>query len=124
MTNSPERLDVTNGPSREELFDALRLRHERRTVTFVVQTGPGVRSVVRARVNAIANEDCSGKNWLVKLYDHTATLRTHYLDVFSIRGVERVGSSPRPTDPVPNHTACESSDSQAAFLYCCYNKTI
>ncbi len=87
MTNSSGRLDITDGPSREELFDALRLRHEGRTVTFMVRPKPSVGGVskaqsFRARVNAISNEDNAGKNWLVKLYDHTATLRTHYLEVF------------------------------------------
>ncbi len=77
MTNTAQR-QITAGPSREELFDALRLRHESRTVTMTVENtvrwagDPHKRTICRiynfqVTVDSIGVEDGSGNNWLLTL---------------------------------------------------------
>jgi hypothetical protein len=53
---------LVNGPSREELFDALRLRHEGRKVTFTDAHG----LEYKASISAIEIEDGSGESWNLK----------------------------------------------------------
>ncbi|MEQ1499770.1 MAG: hypothetical protein ABL917_00135 [Parcubacteria group bacterium] len=93
MTNTAQR-ELVAGPSREELFDALRLRHEGRKVTFTVApshiTGrvlAGGRRFVpgnlafHVHVIELGNEnDGNGTNWLFKLYDEHAVLGSMYLE--------------------------------------------
>ena len=92
MTSTSQR-ELVAGPSREELFDALRLRHEGRKVTFTLApqniTGrtlaegrkfvPG-NLAFHVQVNEVGIEDGSGNNWLFKLYDEHAVLGTMYLE--------------------------------------------
>ena len=80
---------IVAGPSREELFDALRLRHEGREVTFTVAPQTQVPASARfkpvnlafsVQVNELGIEDGSGNNWLFKLYDRYAVLGSMYLE--------------------------------------------
>jgi hypothetical protein len=87
MTDTPESRRIVAGPSREELFDALRLRHEGRRVTFTLApshiTGrtlaegrkfvPG-NMVFSVQVNELGIEDGSGNRWLFRLYDRYGVL--------------------------------------------------
>ncbi len=57
---------ITDGPSREELFDALRLRQEHREVTLTWFEGSNSRSASFV-VNGIGAEDGSGDNWFLTL---------------------------------------------------------
>lgn len=87
MTDTPESRRIVAGPSREELFDALRLRHEGRRVAFTVapthitgRTLAGGRKFVPGnlvfyvQVNELGIEDGSGDRWLFRLYDRDANL--------------------------------------------------
>ena len=66
---------IIGGPSREELFDALRLHHEEREVTFTVTPNCNVGNLVlRVRVEELGVEDGSGNNWLFKVYDRQSIL--------------------------------------------------
>ena len=76
MTSQTGRLYIliTEGPSREALFDGIRLRHEGRNVTFTLGPDLSVKSVshpdlgqVLFRINAIGIEDGSGKSWRLSL---------------------------------------------------------
>ncbi len=75
MTTTEIHYTITKGPSREELFDALRLCNEHRQLTFEIaetSTGDarlpmGSRTQVRAFVMGILPEDGSGHSWIVKL---------------------------------------------------------
>ena len=64
---------ITAGPSREELFDALRLRDEGRTVWFTLDkvnpdtTTSSVNVVASFHVESIGAEDGNPKSWLVRL---------------------------------------------------------
>lgn len=81
MTDTAQR-EVIAGPSREELFDALRLRHEGRKVTFTVTPDPQppnkrftIESVTfPVQVTMIEAMDGSGNNWFLNLHDKFATL--------------------------------------------------
>lgn len=63
---------IIKGPSREELFDDLRLYDERRLVTFeLVPSHPNFhnwRVWLRAQVVEIEAEDGSGHSWLLGVY--------------------------------------------------------
>lgn len=50
--------ELTDGPSREGLFDALRLCHEGRTVIFYDRSWRYI-----AKISMIESEDGSGENW-------------------------------------------------------------
>jgi hypothetical protein len=101
MTERSQQCRVVAGPSREELFDALRLRHEDRRLHFTLgsdgrELGLNQRlSIDKDRrivvlVNSIGIEDGSGNRWLLRViliglgsiyltgYFDTAT-RTGYL---------------------------------------------
>jgi len=65
---------ITDGPSRETLFDGLRLRHEGRRVTFTLGPDLSVKLVdlsglgqIQFAINAIGIEDGSGKSWRLSL---------------------------------------------------------
>jgi len=55
-------IPITNGPSREELFDALRLLAEGRLVPFCVEKD-GNKKYVAVLMSSIAAEDGSGQSW-------------------------------------------------------------
>ncbi|MFZ5364666.1 MAG: hypothetical protein ACOZBH_00475 [Patescibacteria group bacterium] len=62
-------LEIIHGPSREKLFDALRLRHECRRVRFTVN-GPGKQPrELYVVVNSIRAEDTAGNWWMLDLND-------------------------------------------------------
>jgi len=71
MTNQETRKIIVAGPSREQLFDALRLRHEGRKISFTVepmilQTNPQFKvkgEVFDAFIESIQVEDGSGNSW-------------------------------------------------------------
>lgn len=88
MTTTTLR-NILSGPSREDLFDALRLRHEGKQVTFTVapETQPPANARVKfhdltfkAQVNQLGIEDGSGNNWVFKLYDRHGVLGSQYLE--------------------------------------------
>lgn len=65
--------EIVEGPSREELFDALRLRNEGRKVSLTIsrQTKPGspfklLDETFDVFVNGISVEDASGHKWLLR----------------------------------------------------------
>lgn len=74
-TRNLEKCQIIDGPSREELFDALRLRNEHRKVTFTVlqrgnQGNPSIsgRQIrLLAAINEITAEDGSGHSWCLKV---------------------------------------------------------
>lgn len=55
-------INITNGPSREELFDGLRLSSEKRLVPFVIYNN-GEERFVAVFINSIEAEDGSGQSW-------------------------------------------------------------
>lgn len=57
---------VADGPSREDLFDALRLRNEQRLVVFGLVIEGQVERLTTL-VNGVTAEDGSGHSWLLKL---------------------------------------------------------
>lgn len=70
--------DVTNGPSREELFDALRLRHEGRKAIFTYKSGL---LTVRKEftIDMIQGEDGSGNSWnLLVRNPHLGRVKMYY----------------------------------------------
>jgi len=75
-----KQFDITGGPSREELFDALRLRHENRKPVFHVPYIRGGCFVVS--VDAIGIEDGSGDNWLLQLHDPNGLLGANHLKAY------------------------------------------
>lgn len=70
MTNSDQRRGIIAGPSREELFDALRLRHEGRKVTFTVARVKLGSLSFEAQLDMLRPEDGGGNNWLFELSNH------------------------------------------------------
>ena len=67
---------ILGGPGTEELFDALKLRHQSKTVKFTLTAKPGVPhsptkrlisrdSVIETSIESIGIEDGSGKSWLI-----------------------------------------------------------
>lgn len=66
---TPATFQITEGPSREELFDALRLRHETRKVTLTVESPFHPQGIFfEVFVNGISIEDGSGNSWNLELY--------------------------------------------------------
>ncbi len=59
-------LTITNGPSREELFDALRLTVENRLILLEVECY-GVKRYISAIVNSIQDGNGSGNLWNLTL---------------------------------------------------------
>ena len=82
---------ITNGPSREELFDALRLFDERRRVAFDLMPPRGRASQevrMRALIKEIGVDDGSGHSWQLKVHfvvdpGGSISLGTHHaVDVY------------------------------------------
>lgn len=59
-------IQISNGPSREELFDGLRLFSEKRMIPFCVQKDSEEKHVA-ALINAIEAEDGSGQSWNLQI---------------------------------------------------------
>lgn len=85
MANNQMR-NIVAGPSREELFDALKYRHLGFKITVTVTPTLEVRQLpahtrvqmkdftFEAQVDGLGIEDGSGNSWLFKLYDPARTL--------------------------------------------------
>jgi len=90
MTTTNQRREINSGPSREELFDALRLRHEGRAIPFTVsppKQRPGSRIRVlnetfNVQVNSVGIEDGSGNCWLLTLDDYHEILGSSCLSAY------------------------------------------
>ena len=84
--------NIVAGPSREELFDALRLRHENRTVRITVESrtrtaGDPQKSLdmnykrtLVVSVDSVGIEDGSGNRWLLTLTDDDGISYDGYFD--------------------------------------------
>ena len=59
------RIEIINGPSREELFDGLRLFAEKRAVGFVIENN-GREMTPIVWMHSIEAEDGSGHSWIIK----------------------------------------------------------
>ena len=85
MTNQHQ---ITAGPSREELFDALRLRHEGRKVSFTATKNSqwpnprfkvlGETETFDVSIDSIGVEDGSGNNWLLTISDKTERFEGYF----------------------------------------------
>ncbi|MEI7765747.1 MAG: hypothetical protein WCI93_04170 [bacterium] len=62
-----EKIEITNGPSREEMFDGLRLFSEKRLVPFIIEKN-NMERWVAVIVNSIQAEDESGHSWNLTLF--------------------------------------------------------
>ena len=97
MATQQTQYPIIAGPSREELFDALRLRHEGRKITMTVSKGYGLPAAPPSKgiaalavwvldnltIDGIAIEDGSGNNWLLKLHDPNSKIgNDEYLDAY------------------------------------------
>ena len=60
-------IEITNGPSREELFDGLRLFAEKRLIPFCVKMNEKEKFVA-VIINSIQAEDGSGQSWNLTFY--------------------------------------------------------
>lgn len=73
MAPLTQPISILSGPSREELFDALRLRSENRHVTFKVsfqkEASNPIELMLQTTINGILAESGSGKSWLLRLCD-------------------------------------------------------
>lgn len=88
-----EKSDITftGGPSREDLFDALRLRHEMRVVKFTINcTGERVGekgTTEEFMVNSITTVGGDGNTWLLNLtLVRTRGTRDCYFDTNTRKG--------------------------------------
>lgn len=61
--NVQKQIKINAGPSREELFDALRLRHEGRKVMFTVTSSS---EKMEAVIDSIGVESGCGESWLLE----------------------------------------------------------
>lgn len=71
LTAEGEQLNIIAGPSREGLFDALRLAHEQRAALFQTRTRVETRGITSYReldlgvhIDGLRREDGSGYRWL------------------------------------------------------------
>jgi|APSaa5957512576_1039674.scaffolds.fasta_scaffold28443_1 hypothetical protein len=104
MTNHTQD-PIIAGPSREQLFDALRLRHEGRTITITIERsfvtvsppGKGLRGknaiTLNPVVDSISIEDGSGNNWLLKLRSTDSECLEAYFNTATRKGWIRPVSS-------------------------------
>ncbi len=60
-------IKIASGPSREELFDSLRLCAEQRHVPFRLEFDNGIKNVPSTYIQAIEAEDGSGESWNIKM---------------------------------------------------------
>lgn len=57
------KIEITNGPSREELFDGLRLFSEKRLIPFIIKNNNYMERWVAVIITSIQAEDGSGQSW-------------------------------------------------------------
>jgi len=72
---------IAGGPSREELFDALRLQHKHGDVSFTLAY-ESLQIKVRASIRGIRSEDGSGDSWLLCLYNPHGLLGLTHLEAY------------------------------------------
>lgn len=68
---SSKAQQIVHGPSKEELFDSLRLLREKRFVEFVCKgeiVGRACKITRACRITGIKAEDGSGESWLLDGY--------------------------------------------------------
>ena len=69
--NQDQQWKIVRGPSREELFDGLRLRHEDRKILFHLEGSRDTllqeEEILNVKINGIRIEGGSGNNWLLQL---------------------------------------------------------
>lgn len=86
MAPPTQPISILSGPSREELFDALRLRSENRRVVFKILLQKGASDsaelMLQAIVNGILAESGSGKSWLLRLCDTDRTFGRSELSAY------------------------------------------
>ena len=70
---------IIAGPSREEIFDALRLRHEQRKVEFTLEVPRNQELILKGHVNSIDFFDITGNHWFFTLYDPDNSLGYKYI---------------------------------------------
>ena len=86
MAKTVRFFEILGGPSREELFDTLRLFDEERAVPVTVNGLSGEREIM-VRITGLAAKDGSGKRWLGKGFAVTSGERfDFYFDTGSRRG--------------------------------------
>ncbi len=61
-----KQISILSGPSREELFDGLRLFTEKRPVSFTISQN-GIEQKVLVVMQGLTAEDGSGNNWNIKI---------------------------------------------------------
>ncbi len=66
-------IEIINGPSREELFDGLRLFAEKRYVPFLVKKNE-IEKYFAATIKSIEAEDGSGHSWNLTISAHNKLL--------------------------------------------------
>ena len=93
MADTTQR-DIVAGPSREELFDALRLGNKGRMVSFTINPAHVPRigkygqkfeiqsMTFEVSIESIGIEDGSGQSWVLKLYDQFSNLGSNYLEAY------------------------------------------
>lgn len=69
ITNEGKRYEITSGPSREELFDSLRL-HQWGIIFRVTNAGDSSEPLMKieANITLIERSDGSGHGWNIKFY--------------------------------------------------------
>ena len=65
MANMNGTTSILGGPSREELFDSLRLYNEQRKLTFELLDKAINKVKVMVTVTGLKVEDGSGNNWII-----------------------------------------------------------
>jgi hypothetical protein len=73
--NAQKNITIHAGPSREELFDALRLRHESRLVEFTVTDR---KDKMRAVIDSIGVESGDGESWILEVSYRGVRLEGYY----------------------------------------------
>lgn len=64
LTQTAVTYKVLSGPSREELFDSLRLYDEHREVEFVMRSPEKVKYKAKFQMISLEAEDGSGQSWI------------------------------------------------------------
>lgn len=99
-----QMFQIVSGPSREELFDCLRLRHEGRTIRIRVvnmydQNKPRRFIEVDMVIDGISIEGDSGNSWFIEFYDSKKLLGgEHFIGFLSTKtraGHIKAGRRPR-----------------------------
>ena len=72
---------ITSGPSREELFDGLRLLAEKRTISFSIEELGGNEVDIKVRMKSIQNDDGSGLHWQISFTFEAKILDLYFPDI-------------------------------------------